>query len=47
VVRYLVVLAIFTLGSSADSFLLLRAVDLGRPDTAEKFPRFLQTPGMS
>lgn len=27
--HYLVVLAVFTLGSSADSFLLLRAVDLG------------------
>jgi len=27
--RYLAVLALFTLGSSADSFLLLRAVDLG------------------
>jgi MFS family permease len=27
--QYLVVLAVFTLGSSADSFLLLRAVDLG------------------
>jgi MFS family permease len=27
--RYLVVLAVFTLGSSADSFLLLRAIDLG------------------
>ena len=30
--RYLVVLALFTLGSSADSFLLLRAVDLGLPE---------------
>ncbi len=29
VVRYLVVLGVFTLGSSADSFLLLRVVDLG------------------
>jgi MFS family permease len=28
-VRYLAVLAVFTLGSSADSFLLLRAIDLG------------------
>lgn len=30
--RYLAVLALFTLGSSADSFLLLRAVDLGLPE---------------
>lgn len=30
--RYLAVLALFTLGSSADSFLLLRAVDLGMPE---------------
>lgn len=30
--RYLAVLAVFTLGSSADSFLLLRAVDLGLPE---------------
>jgi MFS family permease len=29
ILRYLVVLAVFTLGSSADSFLLLRVVDLG------------------
>ena len=31
VLRYLVVLAVFTLGASADSFLLLRAVDVGLP----------------
>jgi len=30
--RYLIVVGVFTLGSSADSFLLLRAVDLGMPD---------------
>ena len=30
--RYLAVLTLFTLGSSADSFLLLRAVDLGLPE---------------
>ena len=30
--RYLAVLALFTLGASADSFLLLRAVDLGMPE---------------
>jgi MFS family permease len=31
VLRYLAVLAVFTLGASADSFLLLRAVELGMP----------------
>jgi len=30
--RYLLVLALFTLGSSADSFLLLRAVEIGVPE---------------
>ncbi len=30
--RYLAVLAVFTLGASADSFLLLRAVDVGVPE---------------
>ncbi len=30
--RYLMVLALFTLGSSADSFLLLRMIDLGLPE---------------
>jgi MFS family permease len=30
--RYLLILAMFTLGSSADSFLLLRALDLGCPE---------------
>ena len=31
VIRYLLILALFTLGASADSFLLLRAVEVGVP----------------